>query len=394
MAWLLFVLVGLLVWVGRLTWRVSELEARETDASAMLSQLESRVGELPRAARAQATAERVTATPARSAAEPSGRPSRPGGASVAPLVQPIDSRFAADNRPASHRASPGGGADATPDAGPCTGAAASSRTPGRAGSLAARGAETADRAAAAEPKPGFDWEELIGVRLFSWAAGIALAVAAIFFLRSSIQHGWLQPPVQLAIGLVVGVGLLVGCELKAARRYAVTANALDGSAIVILFSTFFATYRPWHLIENPAVVFAPLALVTVVAVLLSIRRDSVFIALLGLVGGFSTPALLSTGQDNPFGLFGYLLLLNAGLGWVAYRKRWPLLVGLSLLFTTLYQWSWVATFLAPGKLPAATAIFLAFPILGFVSLGLAGRTGALDAGAEATGGPGSRRRPA
>ena len=70
-----------------------------------------------------------------------------------------------------------------------------------------------------------------------------------------------------------------------------------------------------------------LALVTVVAVLLSIRRDSIFIALLGLVGGFSTPALLSTGRDNPFGLFGYLLLLNAGLGWVAYRKRWPALVG-------------------------------------------------------------------
>ena len=70
-----------------------------------------------------------------------------------------------------------------------------------------------------------------------------------------------------------------------------------------------------------------------------------FIALLGLVGGFSTPALLSTGHDNPFGLFGYLLLLNAGLGWVAYRKRWPALVALSLLFTTVYQWGWVATFL-------------------------------------------------
>ena len=59
-----------------------------------------------------------------------------------------------------------------------------------------------------------------------------------------------------------------------------------------------------------------------------------------------------------------------------------MLVGLSLLFTTLYQWGWVTTFLTPGKLPVATAIFLAFPILGFVSLGLAGRTGALDTAAE------------
>ena len=232
-----------------------------------------------------------------------------------------------------------------------------------------------------ETKPAFDWEELIGVRLFSWAAGILLALAAVYFLGYSIQQGWLQPPIQMAIGLAVGVGLIVGCELKAARRYPVTANALDGSAIAILFATFFAAYQLWALL-SPVAAFGLMALVTVVAVLLSIRRDSVFIALLGLVGGFSTPALLSTGQDNPIGLFGYLLLLNAGLGWVAYRKRWPVLVGLSLLFTTLYQWGWVTTFLTPGKLPVATAIFLAFPILGFVSLGLAGRTGALDTGAE------------
>ena len=265
-----------------------------------------------------------------------------------------------------------------PEAGPAEPARAPAAAPERTGPAA---------------KPGFDWEELVGVRLFSWTAGILLALAAVYFLGYSIQRGWLKPPVRMAIGLAVGAGLLVGCELKAARRYPVTANALDGSAIAILFATFFAAYRLWELL-NPVAAFGLMALVTAVAVLLSVRRDSAFIALLGLVGGFSTPALLSTGQDNPIGLFGYLLLLNAGLGWVAYRKRWPALVGLSLLFTTLYQWGWVTTFLTPGKLPVASAIFLAFPILGFVSLGLAGRSGALDTAAEGGGGRGSRRSPA
>ena len=40
--------------------------------------------------------------------------------------------------------------------------------------------------------------------------------------------------------------------------------------------------------------FALLALVTAVAVALSLRRDSLFIAVLGLLGGFATPALLLT----------------------------------------------------------------------------------------------------
>lgn len=55
---------------------------------------------------------------------------------------------------------------------------------------------------------GFDWEGLVGVKLFSWIAGIALVLAAVFFLRYSIQQGWLLPPVRMAISLLVGVGLL------------------------------------------------------------------------------------------------------------------------------------------------------------------------------------------
>ncbi|MBE3132754.1 MAG: DUF2339 domain-containing protein, partial [Acidobacteria bacterium] len=215
----------------------------------------------------------------------------------------------------------------------------------------------------------FDWESLVGVKLFSWIAGIALVVAGLFFLRYSIEQGWLQPPVRMAIGIFVSLALLAVCELKAARAYPVTANALDAAAVALLFSTFYAAYVLWSLIGVP-LAFVLLALVAVVAVLLSIRRNSLFIALLGLVGGFATPALVSTGQDNPIGLFGYLLILNAGLSWVAYRKTWPLLVGLSLVFTTLYEWSWVMTFLTDAKLPLAVGIFLVFPVLNILALTL------------------------
>ena len=105
------------------------------------------------------------------------------------------------------------------------------------------------------------------------------------------------------------------------RQYPVTANALDAAAIAILFSTFFSAHALWHLIPAAAA-FVLLALVTVVAVLLSIRRDSLFIAVLGLLGGFATPALLSTGENRPIPLFAYLLLLNIGLAW-AFHQRWP-----------------------------------------------------------------------
>jgi hypothetical protein len=223
------------------------------------------------------------------------------------------------------------------------------------------------------PSPGgFDWESLVGVKLFSAISGIALVFGAIFFLKYSVEHGWLQPPVRVLIGIAVAISLLVVCELKAARRYPATANALDAAAIAILFATFFAAHALWNLIPS-LVTFVLLAVVTAIAVLLSVRRESLFIAVLGLLGGFSTPALLSTGENRPIPLFAYLMLLNIGLAWVAYRQTWPLLTGLTLAFTTIYQWVWVFKFLDQSQLSLAMGIFLIFPLATFAGLAITRR---------------------
>ena len=216
------------------------------------------------------------------------------------------------------------------------------------------------------PEPGwsFDWERLVGVKLFSAIAGIALVFAGVFFLKYSIDNGWLQPPVRVVIGILVSIALLVVCDRKAARQYPLLANAMDAAAIAILFATFFAAHSQWGLIPGTAA-FGLLALVTLTAVLLAIRHDSLFIAVLGLLGGFATPILLSSGQNRPVSLFAYLLLLNVGLAWVAYRRGWTILSALTLVFTTIYQWGWVARYLDAAQLPLAIGIFTVFPVVGY-----------------------------
>jgi len=214
------------------------------------------------------------------------------------------------------------------------------------------------------PAWSFDLERLVGVRLFSAVAGIALVFAAVFFLRYSIDQGWLQPPVRVGIGVIVGTVLIVVCDRKAARKYSLLANAMDAAAIAILFATFFSAHSLWNLIPA-TLAFGLLALVTLIAVLLSIRHESLFIAVLGLLGGFATPILLSTGENRPIPLFAYLLLLNIGLAWVAYRNNWTILSILTLVFTTLYQWGWVARYLDAAQVPLAIGIFTIFPIVGY-----------------------------
>src|SRR6185295_6355416 len=56
------------------------------------------------------------------------------------------------------------------------------------------------------PRQPFDWERVVGVKMFSAVAGVALVLAAVFFLPYSIDHGWLAPPIRVAIGTITGIG--------------------------------------------------------------------------------------------------------------------------------------------------------------------------------------------
>ena len=209
------------------------------------------------------------------------------------------------------------------------------------------------------PRVGIDWENLIGIRLFSWIGGIAFVLAVVFLFKLAVEHGWLKPAVRAAFGLIFGASFLIACELRVARNYRFTANAMDGAGIAILYATLFSLHARWHLWPSSAA-FLGMIVMTAIAVYLSTRRDSIFIALLGLLGGFATPALLSSGENRPIALFSYLLLLNGGISWIAFRKRWPVLTALSVALTAFYQWAWVREHLSRGQLPLAAAIFLVF----------------------------------
>src|SRR5262249_6608310 len=62
------------------------------------------------------------------------------------------------------------------------------------------------------------------------------------------------------------------------------------------------------------------------------------------------PLALSTGEDHPLGLFGYLLLLDAALLYLARRRDWAVLGALSLLGTVFYQMAWIGARMGPERL--------------------------------------------
>lgn len=210
--------------------------------------------------------------------------------------------------------------------------------------------------------PSINWEAFIGIRGAAWAGGIALAIAGSLFAKYSIDNDLISPPLRIAILLAVGVGALVLSGVVRGRGHLTSSNSIAAAGIALLYTAFYAAYALYKLVPI-APSFAGFVMVTITASVMAVRNQSPFIAVLGLLGGFATPLILSTGEDREIGFFSYLFLLNVGMLWVASRLRNGMLAALCSVSTVLLQVIWFQKYMSPEKLGITLALFLAFALL-------------------------------
>jgi uncharacterized membrane protein len=222
------------------------------------------------------------------------------------------------------------------------------------------------------PAKPFDWEAFFGVKLFAWIGGFVLFLGIVFLVKYSFDNNLITPAMRVAIGTVLGLGLIGTGWLTATRRYRVSGQSLCATGVLVLYGNIFAAHVYYHLIAI-APAFASMALVTAAAFFLAVRMNAQVIVILGILGGFLTPALLSTGVDNPAALFGYIAVLNIGVAAVALRKRWDYLVLLAAAGTVLMDFGWADKFFVPSKANIAFAVFLGFEVQFLAIVALARR---------------------
>jgi uncharacterized membrane protein len=221
--------------------------------------------------------------------------------------------------------------------------------------------------------PAINWEQFMGVKLLAWIGGLAAFLAVAFFVKYSFDNNLIRPEVRMALGFIAGLGLLVGGVVMSRKEYAVLAHTLCGTGVVILYAVTFACRSIYHFeFFGPIPTFLLMVLITTTAFFLAVRLNAMVVAVLGMLGGFLTPWLLSTGQDNPFGLFGYIAILDAGLILVAVHRRWLFLVTLAAAGTIFMQIGWASEFFTQGRYFEGNKILIALAVLlGFNALYLA-----------------------
>ena len=97
---------------------------------------------------------------------------------------------------------------------------------------------------------------------------------------------------------------------------------------------------------------------------MSVRYNSMILAIFSQIGGFLTPLVLSSADNHPHILFIYIALLNAGILAIAKWKVWRPLIFLSFIFTILIFSGWFSSHYTEAQFAIgesyATIFFLMF----------------------------------
>lgn len=198
-----------------------------------------------------------------------------------------------------------------------------------------------------ETRIGSHWLNRIGIA--------AVLIGVSYFLKFAFENNWIGPTGRIAIGLISGIAVVLWSERFRARGYQVFSYSLKAVGIGVLYLSLWASFQVYHLAPS-GVVFVLMLVVTAATCAMAVSQDAEILTVFAIVGGFSTPLLLSTGENREIALFSYVMLLDLGMLALVYFKPWRRLLFLAFLGTLILYVGWYADFYTRPQL-APTLIF-------------------------------------
>jgi uncharacterized membrane protein len=216
------------------------------------------------------------------------------------------------------------------------------------------------RVAAPPRREPLDLEELLGGRVLGWVGGIAVVLAAVFFLVMAVHNGWIDERTRVVLAFV-GSALLAagGVWLYERKGRTQAARAAVSAGIAAFYASDTAATALYHLVPAAAGL-AIAGAVGAAATALAIRWSSREIAGIAIVGALLAPVLVRAGDSTESLVFMTLALCSA-VGVLIWR-RWSWLALATYVVGAPQAAAWIANE-RDAHLGLALAVTAAFWLL-------------------------------
>jgi len=220
-------------------------------------------------------------------------------------------------------------------------------------------------------QPEIDLESRIGSHWLNRIGIAALLIGISYFLKFAFDNNWIGPAGRVTIGILAGIALVVWSERFRARGYEVFSYSLKAVGVGALYLSVWAAFQVYSLIPS-SLAFVMMLVVTAATAAMALAQDAQILAAFALIGGLSTPLLLSTGQNREVALFVYLAILDLATLVLVTFKPWRRLLVLSYAGSLLLYTGWYSSFYNRSELALtlefATLFFAIFAVAPLVAL--------------------------
>ena len=182
-------------------------------------------------------------------------------------------------------------------------------------------------------------ESAIGLTWATRIGALVLLAGVIYFFKYAVDRAWIGPWARVCVGLAGGAGLVAAAELLRRRVDPVWIQVVSGLGLAVALASVYAAHGLYQLVPV-AVAFLAFAALAGAGAALAWRHSSPVLLAFALVAGLLDPLLMSTGVDQPLALFAWLLVLSAGVLFVAARRGWAWVGGLAILGALALSAGW------------------------------------------------------
>lgn len=223
-------------------------------------------------------------------------------------------------------------------------------------------------------EPAFSLETFLMGNGLLWLGAAVLALGGVFLAKYSIEAGIFPPGLRITMGAIFGIGLVVVAEYlyRNPERFQINSTmisaALASGGLITCFSLTLVAFD-FYAFLSPLFAFALLAVISVAATWLSIRFGPI-LALVGVVGAYVVPALVSTGSNNVFSLLLYVAFISVSTLWVHASVKRSWLWWLSVLGH--FAWLFIGVFISEGNYDWVIFVYCLVSIYLFVLLPITG----------------------
>jgi uncharacterized membrane protein len=181
-------------------------------------------------------------------------------------------------------------------------------------------------------------EHFIGLKLIHLVGIIVLVIGLSIGVKYAIDGQLISEMMRIVLAYSAGIILFI-LSLRLRKKYTFFSAILFSGSMASIYFTTYACFTYYSFISG-GLAFAIMALLTVFTIFTAIQYDRKEIAVIGMVGAYGIPFLISSNSDRFEWLFSYMLLINLGVVYLSFRKSWKFVGQLAMLITWTLVIGW------------------------------------------------------